>query len=424
MNRTGWLRARAGVMCPRRSRPRLGALVALVVLVAGSTAGAKPPKDALEAGAYPASFRLAVAKTIQRGVERLKSMQAKEGHWGKADDEHVMGHTALALLALTKGGVDPQDEAVRRAWTRLAALPMRTTYSVGVYLLAVHARHAPLVDVFSLDDPASDASRARRDPALIRAALSEAERKVLSEGVKFLLRTHGKTGLWCYRIDPNAPGWAYDLSNTQYALLGLRAAVACGEKVPRATWERALEGVLGVQAEEGKRASLLDYRLKDGYALVKKKRASARGFRYKLDKKDGPKGPWTEFTYPCSGSMTTAGIVGLTIAREGLGRRVPGALRKRIDTGLRDGLAWLQEHFTVTLNPGDPKIHHYDYLYGLERVGMLLGRRWLGRSDWYRAGADHLLALDAQGGWGEHVPTAFAVLFLKRATPPPAVTGR
>ena len=120
--------------------------------------------------------------------------------------------------------------------------------------------------------------------------------------------------------------------------------------------------------------------------------------------------------------MTTAGLVALTVAREGLGRKVPGALRRTIDTGIRDGLAWLQEHFTVAHNPGDAKVHHFDFLYGLERVGMLLGRRWLGRKDWYKSGADRLLAIGADR-WGDHVPTAFAILFLKRATPPPAVTG-
>lgn len=54
-------------------------------------------------------------------------------------------------------------------------------------------------------------------------------------------------------------------------------------------------------------------------------------------------------------------------------------------------------------------------------VLLALGRA-PGAHDWYREGADLLLSLQRENGsWGDHVETAFAVLFLKRATSPPAV---
>ncbi len=88
---------------------------------------------------------------------------------------------------------------------------------------------------------------------------------------------------------------------------------------------------------------------------------------------------------------------------------------------------------------------HYYYLYGLERTGSKTGVRWIGKNDWYREGALHLLqAQEASGGWksaagagkpadeteSEVTQTCFALLFLKRATrkpvipvAPPVITG-
>ena len=98
---------------------------------------------------------------------------------------------------------------------------------------------------------------------------------------------------------------------------------------------------------------------------------------------------------------------------------------------MRDALAWLQEHYTVTANPGEKEkeAHLHYYLYGLERAMMLAGRRWIGRHDWYLDGARHLLALEKEHeAWGRHEPTSFAILFLKRATARPTdvpvITGK
>ena len=60
---------------------------------------------------------------------------------------------------------------------------------------------------------------------------------------------------------------------------------------------------------------------------------------------------------------------------------------------------------------------------------MLAGRRWIGEHDWYREGADHILAKEhPENGWPKHVETSFVILFLKRATQGPrdvpTVTGR
>jgi hypothetical protein len=113
---------------------------------------------------------------------------------------------------------------------------------------------------------------------------------------------------------------------------------------------------------------------------------------------------------------------------------LPEALARRIDEGVLEGLVWLSEHFTVTDNPDPPNQWHYYYLYGLERTGAKTGVTHVGQHDWYREGAEHLLAAqEPAGGWAEAAAsgkpadstesaitqTCFALLFLKRATTPP-----
>ena len=126
-----------------------------------------------------------------------------------------------------------------------------------------------------------------------------------------------------------------------------------------------------------------------------------------------------------TGSMTTAGVACFHIVMEGLwrSRKFKGKERKLVRDAVRDGLAWMQAHFSVETNPAVPKRegnpHHYYYLYGLERMGMLTGRRWLGDHDWYKEGADLLLAQQWEdGSWGDTLHSSYAVLFLKRATRP------
>ena len=84
-------------------------------------------------------------------------------------------------------------------------------------------------------------------------------------------------------------------------------------------------------------------------------------------------------------------------------------------------------------NPGQGGGWHYYYLYGLERVGAMLGWKHIAKHDWYREGAEVLLGDQLEDGrWpppgdgatAEHedqiLQTCFALLFLKRATVPPA----
>lgn len=185
------------------------------------------------------------------------------------------------------------------------------------------------------------------------------------------------------------PDSAVDLSNTQYAALALRAAVDKGIKVPDKVWVRMADLTLKHQEQ-----------VTNPY--------DPAGFRYRPDQ-------------TATGSMTAAGVTILAICAERFKRS-----RSDVSLAKEQGLKWLAEHFSVRTNPDPKKARterwlHY-YLYGLERVGGLLGIDRFGDHVWYPEGAGYLLEdQNGDGSWstayGENQPnTCFALLFLNRAT--------
>jgi len=165
---------------------------------------------------------------------------------------------------------------------------------------------------------------------------------------------------------------------------------------------------------------------------------------YKIDAGDRARG-WSYLPSPfmATGSMTTAGISCLAICHDALmrPRKLPiytPKKRRQVARAIQDGFAWLDLNFTVASNPPSraPAWHYY-YLYGLERAGVLAGGVLLGKHDWYIEGARYLVAHQkpgkaAEGGgrWStgalgaaaykpsDVLDTAWAILFLKRATRP------
>jgi hypothetical protein len=223
-----------------------------------------------------------------------------------------------------------------------------------------------------------------------------------------------------------------DLSNTQYALLALQAAARCGIEAPANVYKRALAYLLEQQEKKGPEVvrwipnPAYEPGTDDHYGpFTAQSKDKARGWGYLPGEPVG-----------ASGSMTTAGIAGLSICRDRL--RALDALDKdtdkRIDRSLLDGIAWLAKEFRVDTNPGATPGWHYYYLYGLERAGAMTGLQYFGKRDWYREGAEFLIKAQMRdGGWPEATndrnarfqirltQTCFALLFLRRATVPPAL---
>jgi hypothetical protein len=246
----------------------------------------------------------------------------------------------------------------------------------------------------------------------------------MKRGVDFLLEQQNADGVWRY---PGPEQERTDLSNTQYALLGLQAANRCGALVPPKVWIAALEYLLKAQESYGRPCLFKGNEVRGRYRMTWTEPALARGWRYI---------PGETPKFPITGSMTTAGMAGLIICQGELwnSRRFTGELRQQTRRGIRDAMAWLQQHYDVTSNPverdpnqpAEPDVRgpfggedpwYLYYMYGLERAGILGRFRFLGPKDWYAEGAEELLRQQfPQGGWGPVHDTCFALLFLKRAT--------
>lgn len=304
------------------------------------------------------NLNVRVNLAIDRGVEFLKKQQNPDGSFkGHHQNSFPMGNTALALLALVKSNVSPQEPVIERGLNYLRYIPFQKTYSVGVLLMLFHSLKSKKYDSWTRD------------------------------AVDWLVENVNKnTKTWAY------PDGVPDLSNTQYAALGLRAASLSGYKVPPKVWLSLLTGIEQHQKESG-------------------------GYPYRT----GDRLP--------TGSMTVAGIaISITCQDELKSHSLFKNKKKESEANLRRALDWYEKRYMITGNPeGDQDAWtedwHYYYLYGLERAAAFSGRETFAGNDWYTEGAEYLLEKQQKNGewtgshWWETVPdTCFALLFLRRAS--------
>ena len=228
----------------------LGCLVLITLLAV--PAAAKDAKGKRKAERYPPSFRIAVKEAIAAGVEHLRRLQQKEGHFGSPEGDQALGNTALPVLAMLKAGVPPDDEAIQRAFAVMRKMPLEKVYSVACYLMAIQAKYAPKLDTFDTDVGSMRAKRLR--PKAIKKQLSKVDRKAIREGLDFFVRAQNANGLWYYGVPADEKAIGYDLSNTQYALLGLRAAADCGILAKGPVWLDALRALVDIQDPKGTRS--------------------------------------------------------------------------------------------------------------------------------------------------------------------------
>ncbi len=389
-------------------------LVPVLLSAAPSRAGGKDPDR---------EFRARVDRAITKGCAYLAAAQSPDGTWKSPyDGKWPGGATALCLLALLTSEYNVWSDTVQKAYRYVLAQNFTRTYSAALAIMAVEARRIPPEEFKAL--------REGRKVPKPKRKLTREEKAFVARHVRMLLegRQHDA---WGYPKDPNGQGdWGGDLSNTQYAVLAFKSAARCGVRIEEEDWLRILRIVLNAQEKKGPRVRLVVGRGKGPRSSLETRLAEARGWRYRWPY-SVKVGASTSTVNPPpndkpSGSMTTAGISCLAIIHSELyrSRRYRNKIR-RVAKALDDGFAWLQEHWSVTENPGGRRAWHYYYLYGLERAGVLADRKWIGPHDWYREGAEFLLDRQGvNGSWqGDILSTSFALLFLKRSTRPVALTG-
>ncbi len=370
-------------------------------------------------------FVARVNKAIDRGHDWLKAQQKSDGtfhfHWPNRAQN--LGRQAFYLFTLAKCGSGPKSKEIKAGlkglahWEGRVAPKDMKTYSVAALILFYDALYNPT------PKPKKDTRYAA--PKVKKCKYPKLIRQKLEELVKWLA-DHQEEQVWRY---PGGNEGNQDLSHTQYVLLALQAAARCGIEATPEVYKKVLPYIFAEQQQDGDEERLWmenpawEPGVEDRYGrFLPGARVKARGWDYRPG------------NFAVTGSMTTAGIGSLAIIKERLDAL--GALdketTKKIDASMLSGLAWLGVRFNVEKNPGQGGWHYY-YLYGLERVGALLGMKFIGKHDWYREGAEYLLAKQTEaGGWpagpagafqnyeDELLQTCFALLFLKRATVPPA----
>lgn len=127
------------------------------------------------------------------------------------------GQLGLLCLAALHDGVPADDKVLRRSLERLSKARLDGTYALSLRLLVAEA--CP-----ELPKRKSNATADARE----------------------LLR-HRFRGAFHYQARPGA----WDLSNTQYAALGLRAAASLGVDVPDKVWWELADAVGTSQADSG-----------------------------------------------------------------------------------------------------------------------------------------------------------------------------
>jgi hypothetical protein len=266
------------------------------------------------------------------------------------------GLSALATYALLASGENDQDPKMMAAIEWLKKANIIGTYGV--------AMRAQVWNAMPNVKKKEYIKNAKRDRDLLMACKRSDE--------EFRGRFH---------YEPNDTG--YDHSASQYGVLGMWACNQVGAEVPGAFWKEVETAWIKDQDKSG-------------------------GWNYGDDFSPRP---------AVSASMTAAGIATLFITGdmlhgdEGIDCRgnIP---HKQIDAGIK----WINGHYDTVFSGNWP----FYTLFGIERIGLASGYKYLGSVDWYKHGAMRLVATQMEdGSWGTGVSdTCFAILFLVRGRNP------
>lgn len=331
----------------------------------------------------------ATPQQIQDTIDRTKQYiysQQQNGTWEKSprDPENRSnlssggqwgGTTALAVYALLASGENPQDPRLKPAIEFLMREKM-----VGVYALGVRCQ----VWYFLPQSPQIKALMAQ-DAQFLLNMINGPDTKIVG-------------GIGQYGYVPGTSSYSH--SRSQYAVLGIWAAAQTGVPIPIQYWKFVEQSWLNNQ---------------------------------------DPSGGWSYMhpqvtTQPVTPGMTAAGVASLYImqdylyANRGLDCRPSAPVPS--DLAIEAGMKWLADNMDkIASNQRFYKNRDFPIvtLYGIERIGVASGRKYIGSVDWFSKGADWLVTQQNRNGsfpadyagWIPALPSScFALLFLTRGGAP------
>ncbi len=377
------------------------------------------------------SSDLQIESAIKSGIEYIKKKQKNYGGWtivepkkelgsGYVQRQHYTryepGVTALAVYALVKCGTSLEDDSVQRGIKYLLNVGIfsntehsvaadLTTYDAAMIAVALSAvieknkenlaGQPTILDLSAYFRKIADAVQwliqaQHADPRARKRSKQPAVANIMptlkSGGGYDLGPFHGAaSAAWNYQLNDNGP---LDNSNTQFALLGLRAAQniknsrgaeAADINIHPAVWQKALAYLVSTQ--------------------------TGRGWGYR----DEP----TPLEV-----MTVAGIGGIIICISSLVENAdPAQIMKTSD--IVEAMSLWEEMYPQHLSS---RLLDGYVFYSIERTCMLGGITAVGRYDWYQDGVKTLLARQNSDGYftgsgpcrDNAVQTALALLFLRK----------
>ena len=367
-------------------------------------------------------WRKEIDESIRKGAAWLKKWQKEKKDQGGPLRQLAtsQGADCLAALTLLASGIPRDDPIVESLFEDIRKHEWRQTYEISLGLMAMEA--------YLREDPEDQQTRARGPRKKDLKWMKEMTRRLLKNA-------HRRRDGWDWGYG-RGTDWA-DLSNTQYAALGLFAAWRAGVEIEPKVWANLALGVLryqcdgdggdpvplrivregevggDTQAEERKERGqkTRERKRRPGEGSRERKTVPARGFGYK----PGRMGAY--------GSMTVGGIATLQIVLEvldtGKGPRLAPKLAGDVREAIEQGWAWMAKNWLIQGNPGRVTRWPLYYLYGLERAGVLCRVHSVNGREWYAEGASWLASTQEEdGSWSEaaRTQTCFALLFLKQST--------
>jgi hypothetical protein len=339
----------------------------------------------------PAATPAEIQSAIDKGIKVLYAAQKPDGSWEyapKRDDKAKPtsqlggqwgGKTALITYALIAAGEDVHSPKLAAAidWLKKADV-------IGVYPLGLRCQVWLLM-------PETPETRklVQTDADQLSKAFNNTAKQKTSFTYAYLTTKRDMT--------------VVDHTASQFGVLGMWAAEQLRpESVSNAYWTQVDARWLHDQQGDG------------GWLYADK--AGAKGFKA---------GTQT--------AMTAAGIASLYITQDYVGpgqaAKCTGNITGPVAAAIDKGLAYMAQHqaewapdkaaFTfATTKAESSKFESYSCytLYGLERIGVASGLKYIGTTDWYQYGADWCVKHQGKtGGWttaSDTDNTAFALLFL------------
>jgi hypothetical protein len=353
-----------------------------------------------------------IDKAIKKGQEYLYTRQGKDGTWEMASHPELNsgrnpqinykerlwgGLTAMSAYALLASGENPQSPKLKPTIEFLYKANLQSTYALGVS--AQVWLYVP-PNTQTRDVVAHTTTMLRLGQ--IRGGEADGLYTYFTG-----LKDGSVTPFWSSATTGFGPqhGGAleWDLSNSQYAILGMWALTESGAEVPAEYWKRAQATWEKMQEGDG-------------------------GWRYDHAAR-----------HHVNPAMTAAGIATLFITQDFTQADTWGVCKGGApNPSIERGLAWMDQNIGKVVTTQD-----YYTLYGIERIGVASGRKYFGTTDWYDKGADFIVKhQNSDGSWkatsgdnptrpntaqykfpdGTHVTsisdTCFALLFLSRGGAP------